>query len=198
MEMLVLCLERAGIAAWFTAEHSVCCTAGASTCLPATSYTPLALSITGMSRRARQTFLLMRTGMATSFLMLPQGCLYPVSCCLLLLVGICRNSLKLANEHELKTVAFPAISCGVYGYPPEDAVEVIAPRLLVLAYKLIKDLSMQCAGQAAHLSVSTQKHQRLKLDSAVHRGPFQNSIRMIAVLQALEPLMVLQECCCGQ
>ncbi|BDA44027.1 Macro domain-containing protein RSc0334 [Coccomyxa sp. Obi] len=41
-----------------------------------------------------------------------------------LLADAHRNSLKLANEHELRTIAFPAISCGVYGYPPEDAVEV--------------------------------------------------------------------------
>lgn len=34
------------------------------------------------------------------------------------------NSLKLANEQGLKTVAFPAISCGVYGYPLTEAAEV--------------------------------------------------------------------------
>jgi O-acetyl-ADP-ribose deacetylase (regulator of RNase III) len=35
-----------------------------------------------------------------------------------------RESLKLAALHELKTVAFPAISCGVYGYPLDLAVQV--------------------------------------------------------------------------
>jgi O-acetyl-ADP-ribose deacetylase (regulator of RNase III) len=30
----------------------------------------------------------------------------------------------LAREHELRTLAFPAISCGVYGYPVEKAVEI--------------------------------------------------------------------------
>lgn len=34
------------------------------------------------------------------------------------------NSLKLAVEHHLSTIAFPAISCGVYGYPIEDACKV--------------------------------------------------------------------------
>ncbi len=38
-----------------------------------------------------------------------------------LLVDCYQNSLKLAAVHGLKTVAFPAISCGVYGYPPEKA-----------------------------------------------------------------------------
>lgn len=35
-----------------------------------------------------------------------------------------RNSLKLAVENEIKTIAFPAISCGAYGYPFEEAVLV--------------------------------------------------------------------------
>ena len=35
-----------------------------------------------------------------------------------------RESLKLAAAGGLKTVAFPAISCGVYGYPLELAVKV--------------------------------------------------------------------------
>ena len=34
-----------------------------------------------------------------------------------------RRSLQLAVENHLRTVAFPAISCGVYGYPLEAATE---------------------------------------------------------------------------
>jgi O-acetyl-ADP-ribose deacetylase len=34
------------------------------------------------------------------------------------------NSLALAVAHGLRTVAFPAISCGVYGYPSDDAARV--------------------------------------------------------------------------
>lgn len=35
-----------------------------------------------------------------------------------------RNSLKLAVEYDCKSVAFPMISAGVYGYPFEDALDV--------------------------------------------------------------------------
>ena len=41
-----------------------------------------------------------------------------------LLESCYRNSLKLALKHELKSIAFPAISCGVYAYPPEEAGEI--------------------------------------------------------------------------
>ncbi len=35
-----------------------------------------------------------------------------------------RNSLQLAAENHLASIAFPAISCGVYGYPIEGACQV--------------------------------------------------------------------------
>jgi O-acetyl-ADP-ribose deacetylase len=35
-----------------------------------------------------------------------------------------RRSLEVARELGARTVAFPAISCGLYGYPPELAAEV--------------------------------------------------------------------------
>ncbi len=41
-----------------------------------------------------------------------------------LLAACYRNSLALASRHGLSTIAFPAISTGVYGYPPHEAAGV--------------------------------------------------------------------------
>lgn len=35
-----------------------------------------------------------------------------------------RNSLALAAQHGVRTIAFPAISCGIYGYPLDQAVAI--------------------------------------------------------------------------
>ncbi len=35
-----------------------------------------------------------------------------------------RNSLNLARDHSLRSIAFPAISTGIYGYPQREAARV--------------------------------------------------------------------------
>lgn len=44
-----------------------------------------------------------------------------------------RQVMDLAARHEIRSIAFPAISCGVYGYPPEQAVSIATE---VVAHKL--------------------------------------------------------------
>ncbi|TXH44508.1 MAG: O-acetyl-ADP-ribose deacetylase [Actinobacteria bacterium] len=41
-----------------------------------------------------------------------------------LLASAYRNSLALAGQNGVRTVAFPAISCGIFGYPVEDAAQI--------------------------------------------------------------------------
>jgi O-acetyl-ADP-ribose deacetylase len=41
-----------------------------------------------------------------------------------LLASCYRRALELSAEHGLKTIAFPGISTGIYGYPLEDATRI--------------------------------------------------------------------------
>jgi O-acetyl-ADP-ribose deacetylase len=46
-----------------------------------------------------------------------------------LLAACYASSLRLAAEHGLASIAFPAISCGMYGYPPEQAATIAVASL---------------------------------------------------------------------
>ncbi|MBT2774679.1 macro domain-containing protein [Halomonas sp. ISL-60] len=46
-----------------------------------------------------------------------------------LLAGCYRNALKLADEHGIERLAFPALSTGAFGYPAEAAAQVCAATL---------------------------------------------------------------------
>ncbi len=46
-----------------------------------------------------------------------------------LLAKAYRNSLKLAEENRIKTIAFPAISTGAYGFPVERASLIAAAEI---------------------------------------------------------------------
>ena len=57
-----------------------------------------------------------------------------------LLAACYRNSLTLAVQHALTSIAFPAISTGVYGYPREEAAPVASQ---AIASFLEHDSSLQ-------------------------------------------------------
>lgn len=72
-----------------------------------------------------------------------------------LLAACHRNALALARELACRTVAFPAVSCGIYGYPPElaaaiavDAVREHAPLELV-RFVLFNDATYAAFSAAA-------------------------------------------------
>jgi O-acetyl-ADP-ribose deacetylase len=41
-----------------------------------------------------------------------------------LLASCYRTALELAIEHRVRSIAFPAISCGIYGYPIDQAADI--------------------------------------------------------------------------
>ena len=61
-----------------------------------------------------------------------------------LLAKCYRNSLALAEKHDIKSIAFPAISTGIYGYPKAPAT-VIAVRE-VRAHAHLKRVIFCCFG----------------------------------------------------
>jgi O-acetyl-ADP-ribose deacetylase (regulator of RNase III) len=52
------------------------------------------------------------------------------------LAGCYRSSMELALEHAVKTIAFPAISTGIYGYPKVEAA--------VIAVSVCREMADQC------------------------------------------------------
>ncbi len=65
-----------------------------------------------------------------------------------LLASCYRASLQLAADHGVRTVAFPAISCGIYGYPVEQAaaIAISAVSSFLAADDRIETVYLVCFG----------------------------------------------------
>jgi O-acetyl-ADP-ribose deacetylase len=63
-----------------------------------------------------------------------------------------RESLKLAVQHGLKSIAFPAISCGIYGFPAERAarIAVAEARAFLAGDATLERVIMVCYGDEIH------------------------------------------------
>ena len=67
-----------------------------------------------------------------------------------LLASCYRRALELTVQHRLRTIAFPAISCGAYGYPVESAsaVAVGAVTAFLQIERPIERVLFVCFGSA--------------------------------------------------
>lgn len=63
-----------------------------------------------------------------------------------LLANAYRKSLELAEEHQLKSVAFSNISTGVYGFPKERAARIVAKVIaeFALQVKSVEEVRFIC------------------------------------------------------
>jgi O-acetyl-ADP-ribose deacetylase len=52
-----------------------------------------------------------------------------------LLASAYRRSLEVAGDHDLKSIAFPAISTGIYGYPLAEATRIAIETICAFAAK---------------------------------------------------------------
>ena len=61
-----------------------------------------------------------------------------------LLAACYRNCLELAVEHDLRTIAFPSISTGAFGYPREEAALVSSEAIeaFLSADKLLNEVRL--------------------------------------------------------
>lgn len=73
-----------------------------------------------------------------------------------------RNSLALAAEYDVRSIAFPAISCGVYGYPIPEAARIA--------------LQTCAEGLARHAEIETL---RFVLFSEATLRPFSQALRAL-------------------
>jgi O-acetyl-ADP-ribose deacetylase len=67
-----------------------------------------------------------------------------------LLASCYRESLRLAVQHQVETIAFPAISCGAYGYPVDLAARVALETVneFLAAARSILGVSFACFSDA--------------------------------------------------
>ena len=68
-----------------------------------------------------------------------------------------RRSLELARVHELRTIAFPGISTGIYGYPQREAADVaIATIVEELAAHALPERVTLCTFDALATMIATE------------------------------------------
>jgi O-acetyl-ADP-ribose deacetylase (regulator of RNase III) len=71
-----------------------------------------------------------------------------------LLASCYRESLSLAREVGARSVAFPAISTGVYGFPPERAAQIAADTIRAEAAAPVERVVLVAFGEAARATLA--------------------------------------------
>lgn len=80
-----------------------------------------------------------------------------------LLANAYRNSLILAEEHDVKSIAFPGISIGAYGFPVDRASEIAVSTILEYLNEgsSLKDVRLICFNEDAYHFYSSMLEEQL-------------------------------------
>jgi len=71
-----------------------------------------------------------------------------------LLASCYRRSLEVAAENGVRSIAFPAISCGVYGYPIEQAAQIAVSTVAANAGDKFDRVLFVCFGDEVYAAYS--------------------------------------------
>ena len=81
-----------------------------------------------------------------------------------LLASCYRRSLELARDAEAKSIAFPAISCGVYRFPADDAVRIAVQAVVDMLADApsIERVIFACFDEAMHARYKAELERRVQ------------------------------------
>ncbi|MFZ2501535.1 MAG: macro domain-containing protein [Nocardioides sp.] len=86
------------------------------------------------------------------------------------LVSCYRHAMSVADELGAKTVAFPLVSTGVYGWPLEDAVDAAFEGIMAID-TAVEHVHIVSLGAHRHAAVETAIKARLNRQQALSRTP---------------------------
>ncbi|OUL96776.1 O-acetyl-ADP-ribose deacetylase [Paraburkholderia hospita] len=81
-----------------------------------------------------------------------------------LLAACYRRSLELARDAKAKGIAFPAISCGVYRFPADEAVRIAVQTVIdtLPETPTVEHVIFACFDEAMHARYKTELERRLQ------------------------------------